>query len=240
MNLSQKSLLMLLVWLVLSGFTVVYAQEPIVNDEKSPNAASESGDTVATSENNAEPTVIDSIESVKAVSQSLKDRFDGVMEALKNSQNSEETAERELNTVSELANEAVSLFDEDSEVWTYTNQLIETYTADARYAEGKAEQLPVNSPFAKPWREVAEEWHQKKAAIKKIQAELRNLRKKNQKLLDELPLRKELLIQFIKLGMAEKALAQLKLVVNDMQTMQNGLTNIIGGIEKVSPGKAPQ
>jgi len=239
MNVSQKSLLMLLVWLVLSGFTLfVSAQEPVVQND----AASESVDTVATSEDedNAEPTVIDSIESVKAVSQSLKDRFDGVMEALQNSQNSEETAERELNTVSELANEAVSLFDEDSEIWVYTTQLIDTYTANARYAQGKTEQIPVGSQFAKLWREISESWHQKKAAMKKIQAELRGLRKKNQNLLDELPLRKELLIQFIKLGMAEKALAQIKLVVNDMHTMQNGLTNIIGGIEKVSPGKAPQ
>jgi len=238
---------MFLVWLVLSCFTIAHAEDKAANEDKPQTAAvTETRDSVkaaASEEDEDKPqtTVIDSIASVKAVSQSLKNRFDSVIEALQKSQNySKEAAELELNKVSELANEAVSLFDEDSKIWSYTTQLIDTYGANARYAEGKVEQGQIGSPFTKQWRKIAELWHEKKTEMKKIQGELRVLRKKNRALLDELPSRREILAQYFQLDMAEQAIAGLNYFVKDMQSMQDALTKVIGGLEKVSPGKAPQ
>ncbi|MDM8561188.1 hypothetical protein [Candidatus Parabeggiatoa sp. HSG14] len=227
-NALQKTRMMLVVWLlVLSHFSFM----------SNVHAADDTKSQVVI--DLASP-VIDSIEDVKKVSKSLIENFDKVMVDIEKSLKSTEEAERKFDETTSLVKKVLSLFDEDSKMWEKITQGINKFSNKVKRAREKEQQQRIKGENADQWKEIAQEWLKRKSEMEGSQQELLSIKQGIETLLENLPSQRELIIEYIELEFADKALAGVKSFVDEMQSIKVGLEKIIGTLKTVSGGKSPQ
>jgi chromosome segregation ATPase len=160
------------------------------------------------------------LEQVKGTAEKLKKSLDELPDLIEKAKRSEENARALLTSLEALVKEVSDRVAEDSQLWIQLKELQEQWLEEQRRAEQKA---AANAQ----WAEIAQTWGDKVQRVEELKKEIVARRGESLALLDDLMDRKDVVIEYVKLGMAELVVQELENISNQFGEMNEGLSRMV-------------
>jgi DNA repair exonuclease SbcCD ATPase subunit len=160
------------------------------------------------------------LEQVKGTAEKLKKSLDELPDLIEKAKRSEENARALLTSLEALVKEVSERVAEDSQLWIQLKELQEQWLEEQRRAEQKA---AANAQ----WAEIAQMWGDKVQRVEELKKEIVARRGESLALLDDLMDRKDVVIEYVKLGMAELVVQELENISNQFGEMNEGLSRMV-------------
>jgi len=205
-----------LVVCVLAGAVVVAAGA----DAQQADGGAEGQQTQQTQPAASANNVATILEQVKDAAEKLKKSLDELPDLIEKAKRSEENARALLTSLEALVKEVSERVAEDSQLWIQLKELQEQWLEEQRRAEQKA---AANAEWAK----VAQMWGDKVQRVEELKKEIVKRRGESLALLDDLMDRKDVVIEYVKLGMAELVVQELENISNQFREMNEGLSLMV-------------
>jgi len=172
------------------------------------------------------------LESITRMAETFKATVAETQAAIGDSARSEERGAAALDRMLAAAREAGELVSENSDIWRQINQTLTVWQRNQREAEDKA---MTDSTY----RELADSWGGRIRQVNELRSQILRERGRTMATLDGIEAQRGRIIEWYKLGDADRALAGLRQIGNQLTEFNNNLDAMVASAQRLQrPGVA--
>ena len=180
-----------------------------------------------------QPDVVQLVEDVHAIADTLRTNISGVRDALSAAAESRENGAKLLAQMQVSIEEVHGSLAEDSDIWTELTRVMGMWDENRQIALEKSETNPA-------FGVIAEEWSIKIQQASDLRKQILHQRANSMAMLDQVISERELVLAFYDLGQADRALQAMQNVSDDLGRMNDSMRAIVDQTQVVAGATVPQ